>query len=139
MWSPRARTKEPNGSPRKTRRETPKEKGSQEMEKGKEKSFDQKGPKGNVNAQNDRSKGKGKGDSKAYFVCGRPGHLAKDCCRSTQVRLRQVGFETAQTTTTTAQGSPSSSLSAMPSVSQQQPVTPSPATQYKVARICEIE
>jgi hypothetical protein len=65
--------------------------------------------------------------------------LAKDCCRSTQVRLRQVGFEAAQTTTTTAQGSPSSSLSGMPSVSQQQPVTPSPATQYKVARICEIE
>ena len=65
-------------------------KGKTKDGKGKGKSFDQKGSKGNVNAQNDRSKGKGKGDSKACFVCGRQGHLAKDCWHSPHVR--QVGF-----------------------------------------------
>ena len=53
--------------------------------------------------------------------------------------MRQVGSDMMQGTTTTAQGSPSSSLGGMSSVSHQQPVTPSPATQYKVARVCEVD
>ena len=104
--------------------------------KGKPSDQNQKGSKGNVSLQNDRSKGKGKGDSKACYVCGRTGHMAKDCWHSGQVR--QVGSEAAAGSTA-VQGSPSSSLGGMSSVSQQQhPVPPSSSTQYKVARICEL-
>ena len=78
--------------------------------KGKPSDQNQKGSKGNVSLQNDRSKGKGKGDSKACYVCGRTGHMAKDCWHSGQVR--QVGSEAAAGSTA-VQGSPSSSLGGM--------------------------
>ena len=113
-------------------------KGKSKDAKGKGKSSDQnqKGSKGNASLQNDRSKGKGKGDPKACYICGRTGHVAKDCWHSGQVR--QVGSEVAAGSTA-VQGSPSSSLGGMSSVSQQHPAPPSSSTQYKVARICEVE
>lgn len=52
--------------------------------------------------------------------------------------MRQVGSEVGATVTTT-QGSPSSSVGGLSSVSHQQPTMQSLATQYKVARICELE
>ena len=110
MCSPRANQKVQRETQKTIQRESQKEK---ERTKGKPSDQNQKGSKGNVSLQNDRSKGKGKGDSKACYVCGRTGHMAKDCCHSGQVR--QVGSEAAAGSTA-VQGSPSFSLGGMSSV-----------------------
>eukprot|EP00435_Cladocopium_sp_Y103_P044674 s1582_g12.t1 len=111
--------------------------GKQKGKDGKGKSKgDGKGSKGGGAA--DRAKGKGKGgDNRACFICGRSGHLAKDCWQN----VRNVS---ADAQGSTVAGSPVSSVSGMTSVSQTQPGTQSgsqpsnlQATQHRVARICE--
>eukprot|EP00435_Cladocopium_sp_Y103_P063067 s2135_g24.t1 len=102
--------------------------------KGKGKSYEQKG-KGFVKYD---AKGKGKGEPKVCFTCGKPGHMAKDCWQTTQVR--QIGSDV-NATSTAVQGSPSSSLGSVSSASQFQSGAQqsSAATQFKVSRIQEID
>eukprot|EP00435_Cladocopium_sp_Y103_P062570 s873_g24.t1 len=100
--------------------------------KGKSKGGDQKGAKGG--GAGDRPKGKGKGDSKQCYIRGRAGHFARDCWHS------QVSNVSAETTNVSAvQGSFSSSVDGMSSVSQSgaQTSIPTQTTQQRVARICE--
>lgn len=68
--------------------------------KGKGKFYDRKGCKG---SGSDRSKGKGKSDSKTRYASGKSGHFARDCWQAPQGSQQ----------------------------SQQQPVNPTPVTQYK--------
>ena len=101
--------------------------------KGKSKGNDSKGSKGSAGG---RSKGKSKGEVRQCYHCGRAGPMARDCW---QPQVRNTSTDSTQVST--AQGSPTSSLSINSSVSQQpgaQQQSSSQTTQMRVSRICEI-
>ena len=119
---------------------------SKDLQKGKSsKGYDKGKSKGD-----ERSKGKGKGGDRQCYVCGRFGHIAKECWKNPQqVRaIPQVGQQVQDPTSTyqtVVQGSPTSSTTGsfthLTSVSNQVPHSQAQgavqATQHRVSRIVE--